>query len=267
MSQQLYDRKIELLIGKPGKQGILYKDLRISFSVEKSSSSVPNKSEVKIYNISRLRRALTEEKGNVIALRAGYGNSVETIFSGDVARSITELDGPDWVTTFEMGDGEKAYRAGKIDQSFSKGTSIKDVFTSMISSLGLGSGDLSGITSDSLIGPLSLSGPVKTHLDDLSERSGAEWSIQNGSVQVIPKGGTTKNEAILLSAETGLIGIPKKKDDGVEVISLLQGKINPGSKIVIKSNVINGNFRVEKVKHAGDNFGQEFYSTMEVVKL
>ncbi len=46
-----------------------------------------------------------------------------------MARAITDIEGPDYITTFESGDGEKAYSESKLDLSFKEGVNIKDVFS------------------------------------------------------------------------------------------------------------------------------------------
>ena len=276
MSQLLFDRSIEITIGKRGQQGFIYKDLRVTFAVEKSLSNKPNKSTIKVYNLTKDNRSKAEQSGNVVVLRAGYADQLETIFTGDVAKAKTELDGNDYVTTFEMGDGEQLFQTAKIEQSFSKGTDIKDAITGILEKVGFKVGDISGIISEKLQGPLVLSGPVRKHLDDLAVRQNFEWSIQDDQIQVLQKGKPSKLEAVLVSPDTGLIGIPKnrfgKKDGGaeekgIEFDILLNGKLKPGRIIVMSSKVFQGKYRLQKVVYSGDNFGQDFLCKCEAVPI
>ena len=267
--QELFGRKVELTIGKKGEQGFLYKDLRIAFKVEKSLESKPNKGEIKVYNLTRDNRAKAEQNGNVIILKAGYGEQLESIFTGDVAKAKTELDGVDYVTTFELGDGEIQYRTARAELSFAKGTDVKEVMKTILAKVGGILGDVSGLSSEKLQAPMVFSGDVRKHLDDVAVRQGFEWSIQDGAYQIIGNGKATKENAVFLSAKTGLIGIPKNrvgKDisaKGIEFDALLNGKIKPGRKVVIESKFFSGIYRIEKVKFEGDNFGKEFYARCE----
>lgn len=277
MANLLFDRKLELSIGESGKEGFLYRNLRIGFKVEKSSSDKPNKALIKVYNLSINNRAQVEKAGNAVILKAGYGEEIDNIFSGDVSKAFTELDKTDFITTIESGDGEIAYKSSVIEKSYAKGTDLKDVFGELISKTGLQIGDISGVVNEKLLSGLSLSGSVKDQISILSERQNAEWSIQDGAVQILKRGTTTQEEAVLISATTGMIGIPKKrfekdtsgkeKELGIEVVSLLNGKIKPGRLIRVESKLISGDFKVQKVTHEGDNYAQEYYSKVEAVPL
>lgn len=265
MGQELFNRKIELTIGKRGQQGFTYRDLRVGFKVSKSLDSKPNKGEIKVYNLTKDNRAKAEQSGNVIILKAGYGEQLETIFTGDVARAKTELQGTDYVTTFELGDGETQYRYSRAEISFAKGTDVKDAITTVLGMVGAALGDISGLTPQKLLSPLVISGDVRKHLDSLAVRQNFEWSIQDDQYQILGKGKTTKEEAVLLSSDTGLVGIPKNrfgdKDQakGIEFDALLNGKIKPGRKVVFASPTVQGTYRVEKVTFLGDNFDKDFY--------
>lgn len=277
MSTQLFDRKIEVSIGESGKTGFLYRDLRIGFKVEKSLSDKPNKATVKIYNLAINNRSQVEKTNNAVVIKAGYGQEIDNIFSGDVSKAFTEQDKTDFITTIESGDGEIAYKTSVIEKSYSKGTDLKSVFSDLINQTGLQIGDISGVVNEKLLSGLSLSGSVRDQISILSERQNSEWSIQDGAVQIISKGTATKESAILISATTGMIGIPKKrfekdtsgkdKELGIEVTSLLNGKIKPGRLIRVESKLISGDFKVQKVIHEGDNYAQEYYSKIEAVPL
>lgn len=267
MSNELFNRKASFTFGLPGKLGKSFDGFRIKFKIIKTSDSSPNKSNIQIYNMTKETRALTEKKGLVFILKAGYETSEEKIFSGDVARAITELDGPDYVTTFEAGDGEKAFQTARLEKSFQEGSDIKDIFAEVIGSLGQTIKDVTSIKSQKINNGVTLSGLSRNHMNELAEKHGLEWSIQDGGVQVLEKNKSTKETAILLNSNTGLIGVPKKKEDGsIDVVSLLQPKIKPGRLIKIESNFLTGEYVCRKVTHVGDTHGQEWYSQIEAVK-
>ena len=264
MADLLFDRKIEITIGKRGQTGFIYKDLRVTFKVEKSLNSKPNKSEIKIYNLTKDNRSKAEQSGNVLLLKAGYGKNIETIFTGDVAKAKTELEGTDYVTVFELGEGEFLFKTAKADISFSKGTDLKEAITSILNSSGFSLGDITGLVSEKLQSPLVLSGNVRKHLDDIATRQNLEWSIQDEKIQILKKGEATKEEVFVLSPNTGLIGIPKNRvgktegEKGIEFECLMNGKLKPGRKVQIESSFFQGRYRIEKIVYQGDNYGQDF---------
>lgn len=267
MSNQLFDRKIEIAFGVPGKPGNKYSGLRVEAKLELTSNSSPNKGKIKVFNLNSKSRALSEVKGLVFILKAGYGTNLSTIFSGDIARASSSLEGDDIVTTFEIGDGETAYREARTDASFDAGVSIKTVFQDVVKSLGKAVGDLSSVTDGTFLNGITLSGHAREHMDYLTKKQGLEWSIQDDTVRVVKKGKSTVEEAVLLTPKTGLIEIPKKKDQGIEFKCLLQAKIKPFRAVRIESKNLTGNYRCERVKIDIDNLGGKFICDVEALPI
>jgi hypothetical protein len=263
----LFDRRAVVTFGVRGQPGKRLEGLRVKFSIEKSDESYPNKASISIYNLNPSSRAEVEKKGLALVLSVGYGLELEDIFNGDIARPITVLEGPDYVTTFEVGDGEKAFQSSRVDVTYKEGTSMKDIFQGLATSLGQTIKDFSQIGPEKILNGLSLSGLSRSHLDELTAKSGLEWSIQDNALQVIKKGGSTNEQAVLLSPESGLIGIPKKKAEGIEFSSLLMPSIRPGRKVMLQSKFISGVFRCEKVTHKGDTHENDWFTTVEAVPL
>lgn len=277
-SQELFDRMAVLNFGQEGVRGqsfasrIFTEDpqdagspgFRIGFKIEKDTSSTVNKAEIRIYNLSSNSRGLAENPNILVELFAGYGKEPKLLFRGNPSRVISTIGGPDSVTTFDVGDGLKSFQNSRVDLSFKQGTPAKDIFQTLTNSLGLARGEQKGIPEKSFPSGLSLSGPVRDHMNYLTGKLDLEWSVQNGAVQILPKGKSTDQAAFLLSAETGLIGSPNKKDKGLEVVSLLQPDINPGRTVEIQSKFVNGQFRVEKVSHEGDTSDTAWFTRIEI---
>lgn len=270
MSEKLFGRSARITFGKNGEPGRVVTDLRFRFKVTKTSESTPNKAEISVYNMNKEARALAEEQDVVIALDCGYGlNSagkpkLENLFIGDVARALTARESVTFVTTFECGDGEKAHQSSIVDLSFGPGANTTDVFNILSDKLGLPKGEQTSISRKTFQNGYVAAGPVRRILDQLTADLDLEWSIQDGTLQIVSKGKTTGEEAVVLSAETGLVGAPKKKNNGIEVRCLLQPKIKPGRQVVLRSETIQGVYRVLKVIHTGDTDGQDWYSDMEL---
>lgn len=277
-SQELFDRLAVLNFGLEGVAGLnfasrIYSEdpqdtgvpgFRIGFKIEKDTSSTINKAEIRIYNLSSNSRSLAENKDNIIELFAGYGKEPKLLFRGNPSRVISTIGGPDSVTTFEVGDGLKSFQNSRVDVSFKQGTPAKDIFQTLTNTMGLARGEQKGIPEKAFSRGLSLSGPVRDHMNYLTDKMDLEWSVQNGALQILPKGKATDQAAFLLSAETGLIGSPNKKDKGLEVVSLLQPDINPGRTVEIQSKFVNGQFRVEKVSHEGDTADTAWFTRIEI---
>jgi hypothetical protein len=299
----LFQRNYNLLIGpkytgRPNDpNGILIKDLRVQFQIEKSLDKEPNTANIEVTNLSGDSRSLVEglsvqTKGGTpvfqqptLFLNCGYGVkdvTLKNIFQGDIARVTHKRIGTDITTMIEAGDGEVAYNGTSLDKSFSPGTKFDVVLGEVARAMGLSLGQVAGIKPDQFLQGLSLSGPARMQLQNLMTRQGLSWSIQNGKLQILPPDTGTAETAILINSQTGLIGSPfktkvvnqsllKKKDgkeaeSGVNVQSLLNPDITPGRIIKLESQLVSGVFFVKKLKHIGDTHGTNWYTEMECVE-
>lgn len=257
----LFRRSATLQVGTTKIEG-----LRIAASVKKTLQSEPNTAEISVWNLSPTNRARFQEKNQTLLLQAGYDDQLEQIFVGDVSVVTTTREGPDWLTKVVCGDGERAFREAKITQSFKAGTTKEQVLKEYLGKSGLDYvKDLASLFNKSdktkpqeYAKGFSVSGSVSKELNRFCESNGLEWSIQNGLLQLLPKGKTVDNTAFLLKPTTGLIGSPQIGEKGiVKARSLLNGKLNPGKQVKIESELINGFFRIETAlfnldTHAGD---------------
>lgn len=267
MSDYLFDRVVAVEFGEPGKVGRRFTDLRIVFDIKKTSNSEPNKGKIQIYNLTKASQTLAEKKANgtlFLKLYAGYGDKLETIFTGDINTSLTRRDGGDVITEFECGDGETQYQETVVNKSFSPGVNFKDVLSTAAKSFGLPINSISGVKDEQFINGLSVSGQSKNVMDDLTKKQGLKWSIQNGALQVTGPDGKVEGRMVVLRADTGLIGSPKKKDKGAfEFISLLQPKIFPGCLVRLESKFLKGDFVAKTVIHKGDSVEGDYFTTVE----
>lgn len=278
----LYGRIAQVIVGPPNQIGRLITDLKISFKVEKTSESNPNTMTVSIYNLSKDTRAICQRKGNAIILRCGYEGNIPLIFSGDIAKCTIDKQGPDIVTIVEAGDGEISFGTSNIDASFAPGATVQSVFNQVVGSFGTGLGPILGVPDQKINNGITLSGDSKKVMDDLTQKHGLEWSIQDGQVQVQKKNQPVFGTAVLLNSETGLIGSPKNvkilkastdplldpalsKDAGVQFKSLLNPKLKPGQLVKLDSVNVKGLFTVRKVTHSGDTYASSWESDCEAI--
>lgn len=300
----LFGRVAELVVGKSGGNGILIKDLRVSFGIEKTASETLNNSKISIYNLNPDNRKLVETPNNAVILKAGYSEDIGaiTIFVGIIRRSLTIREGVDWVTELELDDGLIAYRDSKFSLTFPPGAKGSDVIAGVAKEFDLPVLPIpADIASKTYPNGFSFVGRSRDAMGKVCQYLGAEWSIQNQQIQVLKKGGVAKRTAILLSPETGLIGSPaleaktlsdkaaakqgittnssgvikrntEKNGDikerleiqGYKCKSLLQPTILPGDLVKLKSEGIDNFFKVEKVVHSGDNFGADWHSELSL---
>lgn len=293
----------KVTVGKSPIPVFTIKDVRISFSVTKSTTSTANKGNITIYNLSESSRSILETPKGLIkflpglngladfslggVLEAGYApqglsgaagsalNSAKSIigdniiFSGQFTKVKNSWTPPEWVTTLEAGDAVLDLNQKIMNNSFPAGTPVESMVNTALASLGVSVGSKSPIVAGiSKFGEVA-AGPVKGFLDKLAKQFGFAWSIQNGAVQIQTTPNTpVLGQAVLVSADTGLIGSPMKTDKGVEFDMLLNSKINPGTLVSLfgnplEENSLSGLYIAKQVKHDGDTHGSKFNTNVE----
>ncbi len=263
-----FDRTVAIQFGQDGQFGKKFTDLRVTFDITKTSNSETNKAKIQVYNMTADSRALAEKKKLQLKLEAGYAGKNEIIFSGDIQRVLSRREGADMITEFEPGDGELAYNDSVVNKSFAPGISFSNVLQYVSSSFGLPIKVQQGVQKESYLNGISVSGSAKDVMNDLTEKQGLIWSIQDGAIQILKKDtGIEGVEAVRVSSDTGLIGSPKKKGENakaaLEVTSLLNPKIRPDAPVFIDSIFIKGVVVPRKVMHKGDSQGGDYFTIFE----
>jgi hypothetical protein len=250
-------------------------NLRVSFIIDKSAEQEPNTAEISVWNLAGNTRALLKKQIPLyVKLVAGYDGNESQLFEGDIAPDgISSVkDGVDWVTTFRAADGLEAHRTARIQESFAKGTSIIPVITKLAQSMGVGignaiekvsQGDVSGAFTTLFNGTV-VSGSVPKELERLLASTGYTYSIQDGQLQIVEKGGQILLQAVHLTPDTGLIGSPEPGKDGfTKFRSLLQPKLTPRHQVQLETASLNGVYVLHRVQHNGDTHGPNWFSDCE----
>lgn len=267
---ELFGRRASLIV-----DGLLLEGLRIAFRVHKDDGSEPNTAEISVTNLAKTTRANMQSKGAKILLQAGYLENQAIIFSGDARLISHARSGPDWITKIECGDGEQAYVNARLSESFRPGTPKKDVVLQAARATGL---DLAqartqiNTIAGSFSKGYSAHGRARDEISRLLDSAGYTWSVQDGRLQILPVGGVTTEQAVVLSPSTGLVGSPehgapakKGKPGVVKLRSLLQPRLKPGGRVSVDSETVKGLLRVLEVNHSGDTAGPDWYSDLEAV--
>lgn len=262
-SDALYLRTVVLTIVPITGSPKIIDGLRITFGIEKTNEPHPNTAQIEIYNLSEHTRSQLEGKGTRVLLEAGYQQNIATVFQGNVTKVVHKIAGPDIITTIEGGDGDNVFRNARIDRGFPPGTSHAQIFDDLANAMQLPMSAQVGIPQGQFAHGLTLSGYVRDHLDYLTDKDSLEWSIQDETLQIVPRRQSTVDAIVVLSPTTGLVGSPNKTKDGVEFTSLLQPRLRPGRRVQVDSRLLQGLFKVRKVTHKGDAHRGDFLSVCE----
>jgi hypothetical protein len=260
---------------------IIIRDLRVTFEVEKHLGSEPNTCTIKVYNLAEPTRALLQRKPISVRLDAGYDGELAQLFTGDLRWGTSSLDSVDWITSLQVGDGDRAHRFARCSRSFAAGVSVASTVKDVVASMGLKlpAGVEAKLRTQYATG-VTVHGNSARELTRLLKPLGLSWSIQDGRLQVLASGDVRSDAPIEVSQDTGLIGTVeygapveggesadgrerKAKPPMLKFKMLLYPGLTPGGQVRVKSRSINGLFRVERVVHSGDTHGSDWFSEVE----
>lgn len=252
----------------PPGMGLDLSNLDCVFRAKKTLKAEPNTCEVKIYNLARSTRAVLETPGKLILrLEAGYPGAVSQIYLGEVRSAHTTREGPDVVTEITTGDSEKDLQSSRLNLSVGPRVPTSVALLAIARSfknVGLGNvqeiaGRLAASGSAFFGAGSAMSGSSAQMLTDFCRSADLEWSIQDGVMQILQRGGALNDKAVYLSSETGLIGSPSVDHKGVvSATALLQPDLRPGRKVEFNSMSFKGGYRIEKCEYSGDTAGNDW---------
>jgi hypothetical protein len=207
----LFDRVYKLVVGQSGGAGKEITGLRIQFHVIKTTKKHPNRSTIKVWNLAPATRAMLEKPNTVVTLHAGYKEEggAKLLFHGAVFFAWTKFEKGDVITDFELGDGIQEYRDTMISVGYDKKVESTTVLNDTAQKMGVALTMPSNAPTRTWENGLSYYGSARGLLDKVVSGTGLEWSIQNGNLQVLEKGGVTTRESVVLNAKSGMVGSPE----------------------------------------------------------
>ncbi len=290
-----FDRVYRLLVGKPNQKGLeIMQPMRVSFEISKDAQEEPNDHRVRIYNLAADTRRALDEPGLRCALYAGYAEEGGPLLmaSGSVVYAYTWYEPPDVVTELAVKDGYTEVRDTAVSIGLGPGAQASAIIRDVASQMGLPLVMADDVPDRRWQQGFSFYGAARTALHKVTQGTGLEWSIQNQQLQVVRRRGTTRRKAVVLAADTGLIGYPERtreaarekarvrdgqtnddvrlvsarqQRDGWRVTSLLLPTINPGDLVKLESRAVQAFQRVEAVRHYGDSAGGDWQSELQLV--
>lgn len=247
-------------------------DLDMEFKVQRRLGGTGTAS-ITVYNPapeSRRAIAAMPRWRTFVELQAGYVQGMSTIFRGDLRRAIPARDGPTWSITITAGDGEHARRDARTTRSFAPGTTVERVLTAIAEDLGVGLGnaraafrgartEAGGIFEEGTV----VRGAAAAELTRMCDSAHLEWSIQDGVLQVLPRGGSLAREALQLAPDSGLVGSPEITGRySAKAKALLIPGLMPGQRVDILSEVTEGVYRIGEVEFTGSTAGGDWYADL-----
>ena len=275
------NRQYTLQIGQGKGSGIEITGLHITFKVSKGSDNKKrtNKATVKIYNLSEEHQKYIESPFVECVLSVGYqGAGMHRLFAGQITVAGTEEEGTETVTEIQIDSLYSQLNHKTVSKTAPAGVSVKGVIENLVKEMeGVSRVVFSGTNiSKSFVDGYPLSGAPRQILNELAEAFEIEWQIDDDVLYIQDAGKSymlDNSKAFKISETSGLIDRPYfdqiekqrgKKDklraarNGLKLKILLNPAIVAGSIVYIEYGDKTGYYKVERLTHAGEYFGNDW---------
>lgn len=261
-----------------GGELVIEPPITIEFDLTRNTLEAANICQVRIYNLSKLRRnqiyfnqgdyvfnqgAVNQSLGEFryfrrLVLKAGYGLELSTIFIGNYTQAWSVREGVNYITQIEVMDGAASFISEDISIEFPKDTAMKKVIETIM-------GKLSKEISVGEIG--NFEGKLKrdnTYTGNptaiLFELTGGGFFIDRNVAyairtdEYIPDTTFEASPTIVVEANSGLLNTPTLEGTNARFEMLFEPTLNPGRRVKVQSStfeLLNGEYKINAVKHRG----------------
>lgn len=289
-----YIRKASLVLLE-GQAGLDLSQMHFTFKTSQADDESPSNCAIRVHNLSEATVKTIKKEYSRVILQAGYESSFGVIFDGTIKqfRIGRESDGATTFLDILAADGDIAYNYATVNTSLAAGSTVQqriDQSLNAFNQLNLVRGSVT--VPEGAGGTLPrgkvLWGMAKSQLRAQVQNAGATWTIQNGKINVIPLTGYLPGEAVVINAETGLIGRVEQTSEGMRARVLMNPKLTVGGLVRIDEKSVNqtqqrgggqllaydkiknsvqmfasvqadGLYRVYVAEYLGDTRGQDWY--------
>ena len=252
-----------------------YEDLNIVVGCTKFANAIENECTVKIQNLSKqvrdyilsetspFNKSKTPKRLIVEAGRESTGSSV--VFVGDII-SASPSQPPDIALTIKA-QTKNTSKGDIVTKSQDAQASMRTIASGIASDL-----DLSLIfeAMNKNISNFNFTGGVLKQVEKLAESGLVNVFVDDDKMVVKDKGVPLKSQAQVISAESGMIGLPSISAQGVKVKYLFSNLSVIGGSLIVDSKIntaANGTYEIYKMTYELASRDNPFYITAEAKRL
>lgn len=279
-------RKVSLIVGDSSGNGLDLSQLQIRFSIWSATTQSPKHAQIRIYNVSDATIKSVQQEFKQVFLQAGYDGSYGQIFGGTIKQARKGRESAtDTFLDIIAADGDEAYNWSVVNATLAAGWSQTDYHKALLQTMS-GYGITAGYKPDFAATQLPRGkvcyGMTRDYMRQLAGSTGSEWSIEDGQLHLVPTTAYLPGETPVITAATGMVGVPTQTVDGIVVRCLLNPNIKQGTQIKLDNASIqaasisvdysatnyfpsldaDGFYKVYALNNNGDTRGSNFYTEM-----
>ncbi|AOK32164.1 hypothetical protein WS67_21435 [Burkholderia singularis] len=226
-----YLRKASLVVGNDS-DALDFSNLRFSFEVRRGDIQTPNNARIRIFNVSDDTAHRIQDEFTRIVLQAGYEDGpYGLLFDGTVKQVQRGRYGPtETIVDITAASADAWYNHAVVGTTLAAGSTSVDHIRTAIATMkpyGLTVGYLPEFDAKPLPRGKVIFRMARDVFRNAAQNLDADWSIQDTQFQMVPQNSYIPGEAMVLTAETGLIGLPTRDQNGITIKCLL----NPNARI------------------------------------
>jgi hypothetical protein len=302
----LYLRQWTLTVGNPGgaaldlSTSIPGQELQFNFRISPKDVQTLSAAQIRVINLSDATAQRVRKEFSTVVLQAGYPGTSGLIFSGTIKQVRQgRINATDTYLDISAADGDAPYNFGVAITTLAAGYTETDLRNAILA--GFNNNPLGVLVPNGYLGDITANNPAprgrvlygmaRDYARDFALSQEFTWSILDGKFQLVPLKGYVPGNAIVLTSNTGMIGLPEQTENGISVKSLLNANIRHGRKVQINNKSVqqglqpissfagvavptffpsianDGFYRVIAVDHYGDTRGNDWYSELICVAI
>jgi len=256
-----YNRVFELFVSdrdNPFIAETTERQFRVVFNVLLDFGGFNTYAEIIIYGLSRSTEAKILKKHEYIALRAGYEDSIDYIFKGEIVNLVREKH----LVRVICKGGALTQDKSTINSSFAEGVTPQALCRACASAMSLPIviSDDDFPSQSPYISGYAMSGDPKAYLNKLGKAHNFGWLIEGEKVVIVGSNSSRKGLVSVVSAANGMVGVPEITEVGADVTVKLSPSIKIGGRFEIKSEFTQVNYSNIYYQDIPETLGQGVYT-------
>ena len=240
MSVPQFIRKASLIVGGDDGNAIDLSALRFAFSIRRGDIQTPNSADIRVYNVApqtaeRIRQILPTPEFTRVVIQAGYDGNYGVIFDGQIKQVRRGRESQlDTYLDITAADGDSAYNFAVSAVSLAAGSKPSDHIAAVLEGMakfGVSQGYMPELEGNPLPRGKVIFGMSRDELRKVAKTTSTSWSIQDGKVNFIPLTAYMPGDVPVITAATGMVGLPEQTQDGIKIKCLLNPNIKIGTQV------------------------------------
>ncbi len=290
---RLWIRKWHILVSTGAKEGdaennqetaLDVSNLHCTFEVHKAKGKQGSYAVCRICNLNASTENRLIEEGDRLIIEAGYeSGQYGKVFDGQIVwPSRSRENGTDYILTLMAIDGSDILTGSFISKTVNRGLNQRKIIETVANDAEKKT-PVAGI-SDNLStqelprGKVFFGSPYR-YIVDVCRGNAANYFIEDGQLNVTKLIDVGKDEAIVLSPETGLVGSPEQIAHGVSFKCLLNPNLKLETFVQLQGVTVNEMetkpgeytpalddewiYQCVEVTHSGDTRGETWYTQVQ----